>query len=167
MKDRENLPFRKNCEGYFLCDDGKIIALDTGKGYLELPGGGVDEGENPETALIREAYEEAGVILDGNLKEIEKLSFIWDNNWAKTEKQKKRYAKFKGEEMHFFLGKVKKLVSPPGDPITGESGWNGERKMSIDNAIEIISNEKPFSKDMAPYREIQLKILNSLKENSI
>lgn len=161
-KSREKLPFRKNCEGYLICEDGRLIARDTKKGYLELPGGGVDEPESPEEALMREAYEEAGVILKKPLEKIETLHFFWSPDWAKTEKQKKRYKSFKGEEMHFFIGVVKKLVDPPGDTETEEPGWAGERTMTVKQAIEIIKKGKPFSEDIKSYRETQLKILESL-----
>lgn len=59
--DRSKLPYRKNCEGYLICKDGKVVVRDTGKGYLEFPGGGVDENEKPEEALKREAFAEAGI----------------------------------------------------------------------------------------------------------
>jgi len=51
--DRSKLPYRKNCEGYLVCKDGKVVVRDTGKGYLEFPGGGVDENEKSEETLKR------------------------------------------------------------------------------------------------------------------
>lgn len=158
--DRNKLPFRKNCEGYLICKDGKIVAKDTGKEYLEFPGGGVDEKETPEEALTREAFEEAGAVLDGPLKEIKVLQFIWGPNWAKTEKQKQRYKQYKGEEMHFFIGKVKKLVAPSGD--SEETGWLGERTMSILEAINKINELRPFAKEIEEYREFQITALKML-----
>ena len=158
--DRTNLPYRKNCEGYFLYKDRVIVKKQ--EGYLEFPGGGVDENEDPEKALLREAYEEAGVIIEGKMKKIGVLHFIWDKEWAKTEKQKQRYNHFKGEEMHFFAGKVKNLVSPKGD--SHEDGWKGEITIPIAKAIKLIESGKPFSRDIKEYREFQLKALKSLKE---
>lgn len=163
MKNRSKLPFRKNCEGYFICKNGKIIAQDTKKGYLEFPGGGVDENESPKDALIREAYEEAGVVLEGELKKVGQLNFVWGENWAKTEKQKNRYKNFQGEEMHFFIGKVKKLVCPKGDEC--EAGWQEEVEMGIDDVIKFIENEKPFDEEIREYRKLQLKFLGNLKAN--
>jgi len=160
MKERSNLPFRKNCEGYFICKNGKIIARDTNLGFIEFPGGGVDKHEDPAEALIREAFEEAGVGLDGELKKVGQLNFIWDKNWAKSEKQKKRYEEFQGEEMHFFVGKVKETGSAPGD--SSESGWENEVEMEIQDIVDFIKNEK-FSEDMKEYREFQLKMLEELK----
>lgn len=160
MKDRTKLPFRKNCEGYFICDSGKIIARNTGLGYIEFPGGGVDEHEDPRDALIREALEETGTVLSGELKKVGQLNFIWDENWAKSEKQKKRYGEFQGEEMHFFIGKVKEITSATGD--ANEVGWADKVEMEIQEIIDSIKNEG-FSEDMKEYREFQLKMLEKLK----
>jgi len=162
--DRYKLPYRKNCEAYLICKDGKIVTRDTGNGYLEFPGGGVDENEKPEEALKREAFEEAGVILEGELKKIKVLYFLWGKDWAKTEKQKQRYKQFKGEEMHFFTGKVKDLVVPKGDPK--EIGWIGERTMRIDEAIKKINSFKPFPQEMKEYYNFQIQTLENFKNFS-
>lgn len=159
--DRNDLPYRRNCEGYLLCKDGKIIVRDTGKGYLEFPGGGIDDNEDPTNALERESYEEAGVILDGALKKVKVLHFVWGPTWAKTEKQKQRYQHFRGEEMHFYIGKVKELAQAKGDGR--EEGWKGEVTMSIADAIAKIESYKPFSEDIREYREVQLDMLRKLK----
>jgi 8-oxo-dGTP pyrophosphatase MutT (NUDIX family) len=161
MKNYSKLPFRKNCEGYFICKNKKIIAQDTKKGYIEFPGGGVDKNESTEQALIREAHEEAGIIISGELKKVGQLNFVWGPNWAKTEKQKKRFKEFQGEEIHFFVGKVKKLVCPKGDSC--EAGWQDKIKMEIQDIINFLENQKPFDEDIKEYREFQLKMLNELK----
>jgi 8-oxo-dGTP pyrophosphatase MutT (NUDIX family) len=161
MIDRKKLPYRKNCEGYFV-RDGKVVALDTGLGYIEFPGGGVDEGEEPNEALIREAYEEAGVIINGELEKIEQFNFVWGKNWVKNDKQRKRYEEFQGEEMHFYKGKIKELVEAKGDGV--EEGWKGEVLMDIDDAIEAIKNEKVVDEEALGYQKFQLKILESLKD---
>ena len=162
MKDRKNLPYRKNCEGYFV-RDGKIVALDTGLGYIEFPGGGVDEGEEPNEALIREAFEEAGVVIDGELEKIEQFNFVWGENWVKNDKQKKRYEEFQGEEMHFYKGKIKDLVEPNGDGV--EKGWNGEVLMEISDAIEAIKGHNLNGEGVGEYQNFQLKILEALNES--
>src|SRR3989344_3913549 len=140
--DRSKLPYRRNCEGYLICKDGTIIVRDSGRGYLEFPGGGVDETETPGEALIREALEEAGVIIDGQLNEIKVINFDWGPAWAKTDKQRARYSKFRGEEMHLFIGKVLKLVAPKGD--SKEHGWPKERTMKVSEAISKNNSFKPF-----------------------
>lgn len=157
---RDKLPFRKNCEGYLLLGNDEVIAQDTGKGYIEFPGGGVDDLEDPGTALQREAREEAGVV-SSNLKKVKVIQFIWGSEWAKSEKQKQRYLKYKGEEMHLFIGKVEKLVLPSGD--ASESGWKGKVSMKIDEAIKAIEKTKPYPEEMKEYREAQVQFLKKLK----
>lgn len=153
--DRKKLPFRKNCEGYFTDGDGRVLARDSGKGHLLFPGGGVDDGEDVKRALIRETFEETGAIVK-NLKKIGELKFIWGENWAKTEKQKKRYEKYNGEDMHFFVGEIEGFEEPERKE---EDFWEGERLMDIKRAIKIIESGIPFDEEIREYREIQLKIL--------
>ena len=155
---KENLPYRKNCEGYLLDGKGNVIARDTGKGYIEFPGGGVNENETPEQALIREAYEETGVIIEGKLKRLGMLRIKWGKNWAKTKKQKERYKKFKGEEMHFFTGKIEMIDSK----LKSRDSWKGENLMTIKNVIKSIERNKPFPRNMEEYYNFQSETLGSL-----
>ena len=106
--NRNLLLFRKNCEGYFLDKNKMILAQNSTSGYIIFPRG-VNENETPEEGLLREAFEETGVIINGRLKNLGILYITQDKNWAKTEKQKIRYKKYKGDEMHFFFGKIKKF----------------------------------------------------------
>jgi len=163
--DRTNLPFRKNCEGYFIDRKGNILAQDSGKGYIIFPGGGIDDHENPEQGLLREAHEETGVIIKGKLIELGVIHIIWDENWITTEKQKKRFRKYKGDEMYFFLGHIDRLEKPKGDPENPNDDdiWIGEKLMSINQVIDIIEKTKPFSEDIRIYRESQLNFLNKIK----
>lgn len=162
--NRTNLPYRENCEGYFLYKDKYIVAKDTGKGFIVFPGGGVDEGETPKDALLRESMEEAGIVCKRELQEVDLLYFDWGSDWAKTEKQKSRYNQFRGEEMHFFIGEVDEFVEPKGD---SSDAWLGEKYLPIKEVIDIIEKEKPFSKDIEEYRTIQLKHLKALLNNKL
>ena len=50
--------------GIILIEDGKVALIErhrAGLDYFVFPGGGVDEGETPEQAAVREAMEELGV----------------------------------------------------------------------------------------------------------
>ena len=50
--------------GIVLIQDGKVALIErhrAGIDYYVFPGGGVDEGESPEQAAIREAMEELGI----------------------------------------------------------------------------------------------------------
>jgi 8-oxo-dGTP pyrophosphatase MutT (NUDIX family) len=154
LMDRTKLPYRKNCEGYFFLGN-KVLAQNTGRGYILFPGGGIDEGESPEKAIFRESFEETGAIIK-NLKKIGVIYFDWDENWAKTDKQKNRYNSFRGEEMHLFTGEIERFEKPSGDP---EDEWKGELLADMKELIERIENMKPFPKNREEYSEIQLKAL--------
>lgn len=120
--DRTKLPYRKNCEGYFIFKEQFIVARDTGKGYIEFPGGGVDDDEDVKKALLREALEETGCVVR-QLKSLEKIFIDWDESWAKTDKQRERYKKYRGDEMSLFSGIVEKFVRPEGDIVSNEPAW--------------------------------------------
>ncbi len=47
-----------------VCRDGKLLLIEhrmRGRDFFNLPGGGVEEGETPDEAALRELFEEAGV----------------------------------------------------------------------------------------------------------
>src|SRR3989344_9180786 len=106
--DRSKLPFRKNCEGYFVDGKGNVLARKTEYDVVVFPGGGVDDGEDVDKAIIRETFEETGAIVK-NIKKLGNLKFVWSEDWAQTEKQKKRYEIYQGEDMHFFSGMIEKI----------------------------------------------------------
>ncbi len=159
MVSRDQLPFRKNTEGYFLDSDNNILAHDTGVGYLEFPGGGIEPNETPKEGILRETFEETGAIIDATtLKKLGVMRFLWDGNWAKTEKQKQRYQQFKGEEMHFFFGRINGWKKIP----NASEAWEGKKLIPIHQTIRIIENEKA-TKAIEEYRSFQLKLLKKLK----
>jgi 8-oxo-dGTP pyrophosphatase MutT (NUDIX family) len=159
LTDRSKLPFRRNCEGYFITNSGKILAQDTGKGYLVFPGGGIDKGEHADSAVVRETFEETGAIIKLPINDLGTIQFFWDEDWIKTEKQKRRFKKYKGEEMHFFFGIIEEFKESQ-EPH--EDYWKGEKLMPISKVISIIEKEKPFPKNMKIYREAQLRFLNKI-----
>lgn len=56
-----NPRIRKGARGIIINSDGKIAVFNkANKNEYKLPGGGIDEGENPEVAFKREALEETG-----------------------------------------------------------------------------------------------------------
>jgi 8-oxo-dGTP diphosphatase len=53
--------------GIVLIQDGKVALIERHRArldYFVFPGGGVDEGESPEQAAVREAVEELGIKVD-------------------------------------------------------------------------------------------------------
>lgn len=165
---RENLPFRKNTEGYFIDAKDNILAIDSGKGYLIFPGGGINDGETPTQGIVRETLEETGAIIEGELTSLGQLKIFWDKNWAKTDKQKKRYKKYQGDEMYFFFGKIKNFIEPTGDSESHSQNdiWDGQKLMSINNAIKFLEKNKIKTDKTKEYRNLQIKFLNLIKEKN-
>jgi len=159
-KNRRNLPFRKNCGGYFLDGKGKIFAQKNEQGLIIFPGGGIDAGESVEQEILRETFEETGAKII-NLKKLGNIKFIWGSNWAKTEKQKKRFQQFQGDDMYFFSGIVQELTS---EKLTEEDSWKKNLFLGLDEVIETIASGQPFDKEIKEYRETQLKFLKVLKD---
>ena len=156
MQTRSQLPFRRNCEGYFLDQQGRILAQDSGKGYLLFPGGGIEAGETPEEALLRETLEETGAVVT-NVVSLGVLKVCWEPTWAKTEKQRQRYQQYQGDEMHFFTGTIVHF-----DVLQSEEdSWQGQQLMPLQEAITFFERQS-YSPDEQPYRATQLQHLKSL-----
>lgn len=160
MEERDKLPFRINCEGYFI-KEGKILAKDSGKGFIMFPGGGVDNGEDLHSAMTRETKEETG-ILPKNLKHLGVLKIVWGPDWAKTDKQKMRYQQFQGDEMHFFEGFAGGEMSISKE----EDAWNGRKFLRLLDVINILEKSRPFDESVKEYRETQLRFLRALLKRS-
>ena len=154
MVDRTELPYRKNCEGYFFFEN-KVLAQDSSRGYVLFPGGGINENEGLGEGILRETFEETGAVIK-NLKKIGVIYFDWGKDWAKTKKQKSRYVNFRGEEMNLFTGEIEKFKTPKGDP---KDEWQGELLSDIGEIIDLINSNKPFPKEMKEYYSIQLDFL--------
>lgn len=128
----DRLKYRKIAECYLIYNN-KIVAQDSGF-YLSLPGNGIDEGETPEKGAKRELMEELGAKLKGSLVLVSVLRWDWHPEWANTEKRKKRYMQFRGEEVYSFIGVVDKFVKPTSKE---RDAWKGSRVMSFNRASKL------------------------------
>ncbi len=158
--ERKNLPFRINCEGYFLDGKGNIIAKES-NGLILFPGGGIDKNEEITNAMVRETKEETGAIVSG-IRKLGVMNIVWDPSWAKTEKQKNRYEIFQGDEMHFFTGNINCFEDPE---VKEEDFWDGNKLMNIKEVIKKIEKKAPFDEDIREYREAQLRFLKKIVED--
>ncbi len=159
-EDRSKLPFRKNCEGYFTDHLRNILAKKSEQGIIMFPGGGIDEGESVEEGMKREAFEEAGVKIK-DLKFLRKINIIWGKDWAKTDKQKKRFSLFQGDDMHFFSGKIEEIKENKGE----EDYWGENKTMPLSEAIKIVELTKDLDESTKEYRQVQLSLLRELEKN--
>lgn len=78
---------RLSSKGFLLDPDGRLLLLDStdpgepGSSWWELPGGGVEDGEDEVTALVREVLEETGLTVRpeavGPLQWTQESTFTW------------------------------------------------------------------------------------------
>jgi 8-oxo-dGTP pyrophosphatase MutT (NUDIX family) len=117
------LPYRIVTIGFIAMEDGSIISdivrnhKTKKEDFVNFPGGGVDEGETPQQGFIRELLEETGVVAN-KLKLEKRVQWDWPPEWAQTDKQRKRYKEFRGEDVYIFSGTVSsmsKATSKEGD----------------------------------------------------
>ena len=130
VEEKEYKDFRiRNTARAIVFDNENNIALLLVKseGFHKLPGGGIDEGEDVETALIRECKEEVGISIEitaelGLVQEIKKESKTVQNSFCYT-------AKIRGEK-----GSASLTESETEQGFTVE--W-----VSVNDAIKIIKKE--------------------------
>lgn len=68
------------CRGIILDSDGKMLVVKHGADldYYALPGGKLDDGENPLVCIKREIFEEFGVEI-----QVENAKLLYVHNWKK------------------------------------------------------------------------------------
>lgn len=121
---------RPTVKGVVFNSDNKIAMLSNIKGYSLFPGGGVEEGETKEEALIRECVEEIGC-------EVEIISEIG----MATQFRAKDKRKF---DTYFFTAKVKGETSKPTttqeDELAVTINWFTEEEVKniLENQIDKI-----------------------------
>lgn len=160
--DRSKLPLRPNCEGYFTDGKGNILARlpEQPGGYVIFPGGGIEPGEDPALALIRETLEETGAQVH-IAKAFGSISYDWPEGWAQTDKQKRRWEQYKGDEMFFFAGTIDGFA-PTGQDAQEEDAWPEPKLVPLSNAIAAVKAMQPFPPGLEVYYERQLQLLQSL-----
>ena len=108
IKNKHLLPFRQGVIGLVLNKQGKVLIAQM-NAYKEnewrFPGGGIDQGEEPSQALLRELREELGSVKFEILAESKfKAKFDWPDESIKK-RFEERGELYRGQEQIHFLVK--------------------------------------------------------------
>jgi ADP-ribose pyrophosphatase YjhB (NUDIX family) len=155
------LPYRQRAEVFaYDADRGEIVGKlknsDRKGRFVELPGGGIDEGETPLVAVKREAMEEAGI----TLKNIQKVGTCrW--KWSKEHKaaMKEWAQKYAGDDCHIFIATVGSI----GEPTSQEGdGWKKYKTISIDKLKNFLKTHRDNGKMVM--QDCRLAAIRKLEE---
>lgn len=146
----EKLPYRRGVGMMMVNSRGKVFVgqrKDTAEPAWQMPQGGIDKGESPEEALLRELWEETGVTPD--LVEILARTEDWIDYDLPPELLGKVWkGKYRGQKQLWyllrFLGADDQVNIATEHPEFGEWAW-------ID-ADALVDHIVPFKRDL--YRRI-------------
>ncbi len=130
-----NVKLREASRAILLDKNGLVPILFVSKyHYHKLPGGGIDEGETKEEALVRESLEEVGsdIKITAEVGKIIEYRSKSNFNWGSDQKQ----------ISYCYLGEI----LSKGEPHFTESELVEEFElvwMSLDEAIKKFENDKP------------------------
>jgi 8-oxo-dGTP pyrophosphatase MutT (NUDIX family) len=157
-----SLPYRKRAEVFAIMPDGSIVARikrsSAGGLYVEVPGGGIDEGEGPVTAVRREALEECGITLK-NIKLISKVVWKWPPSMQKA--MGSWANKYAGEDNHIFIAEVDTVSKPTSEE---GDGWD-KLQTKTPKQLEIFLLGH-MTGGYAPINGNRLKAVKTIKTNT-
>lgn len=153
-KDYENCThtFVRNSARSIIIENQKIAMLHSrGYGYYALPGGGIEEGETPAEAMIRETREEAGlVVLPDSVREYGYVRRIQKSDLHETEC-------YLQNNFYYLCKAAGEILSPKWEDYEAKEDYHLEY---VDPAYAIRENrrvaESPHFRRMMLEREIRV-----------
>lgn len=127
--DEKDLSQRRAARAVILDDENNVAVLSVENGsYHKIPGGGIEEGEDVRSALVREAKEEAGVTIEV----IDEVGSILE------------YRDGLKQYSYCYLARVVGEINKP-DFTKNEKrdGFSAPVWLHIDEALDLFKNDKP------------------------
>jgi 8-oxo-dGTP diphosphatase len=140
--------FSHSAGGVVLHTSGEVLVIRQRDGTWSLPKGGIQKGEDPLDAAVREIVEESGITELTHVKILKSYSrYAMTNTGAENEE------KFKRITMYLFTTNQRELR--PMDPRTPEAQWVPKEKV-----IELLTHPKDqeFFESVMPELNVLLVI---------
>jgi 8-oxo-dGTP diphosphatase len=153
--DTSNFKEREAARAVLLDSDGQVYLLNVSRhGYHKLPGGGVDEGEEIKQALEREILEEVGC----NTEIVAELGMI-------VEFRDYEDGGLKQTSYCYLAKQVGEQIDSALEEGELEEGMFEVKSKSIDEAITLLSNDKPDNLEGKFIQRRDITFLKAAKEN--
>ena len=148
LKEAKNFEKKDSVKCILFCPDKKILILrrandPNGDGNWDLPGGGIETGENQMDALKRETYEETGLKID-NIHKIKTVNFRIAEKGINS-------------DMHIYKATTENI-----DVKLKASTWTGSNGKAEHNEYKWI--EKKIDLELLPMiKELKTVVMSQLK----
>ena len=138
--------FVRNSARSIIIRDKKAAMVHSAKyNYYKFPGGGIENGENPVDAMIRETREESGlVVLPDTVKEYGYVHRIQSSDWDETEC-------FIQDNYYYLCKTADEAVSQELDGYEAEESYTLEY---VEPAVAIRKNRRAM---LSPFNQVMLE----------
>ncbi len=156
------LPYRERVEAYGLDSLGRVLSgIYENDRNIGVFGGGIDPGETPEQAAVREFLEESGYRLHNpQLLDVPPVAHDW-----KGKKKDDRHKQYRGSKTYFVSGDVGDFVPDEERGSDIASGLLEIRFRSLQNALRNMKPDRAMSPELTKHRREVIKhLIRELKK---